>query len=297
MLKSKLHGTIILHDIFKDRKLDFFFLFSSVSSIFGEAARVDYCGSNSFMDAFAQYRRRLIGDGTLSINWGQWGVIGMAANWEKTKAEKQLLQSGKNLTQKEFRNGIILEFQSSENGQDNYIIDISPERDWVLSSHQLSGKPAFIGISTLEILDRYIKIKDLHGHPEISILSFVTPLISDTGINRKLRLQVKPSGKMLSFRISSREVKANSSREIWMDHVKGEFRISGEIKSADIDIQDLSKKIKGQVDTLPHFLELLNDEGRPVLKYDNRWDCKRSTQYNGKEFMIELRLRMSFSMT
>ncbi len=295
VLKSKLHGTIILHDIFKDRKLDFFFLFSSVSSIFGEAARVDYCGSNSFMDAFAQYRRRLIGDGTLSINWGQWGVIGMAANWEKTKAEKkQLLQSGKNLTQKEFRNGIILEFQSSENGQDNYIIDISPERDWVLSSHQLSGKPAFIGISTLEILDRYIKIKDLHGHPEISILSFVTPLIYDTGINRKLRLQVKPSGKMLSFRISSREVKANSSREIWMDHVKGEFRISGEIKSADIDIQDLSKKIKGQVDTLPHFLELLNDEGRPVLKYDNRWDCKRSTQYNGKEFMIELRLRDEF---
>ena len=295
VLKSKLHGTIILHDIFKDRKLDFFFLFSSVSSIFGEAARIDYCGSNSFMDSFAQYRKRLLNDGTLSINWGQWGVVGMAADWEKTKAEKkQLLQSGRVLAQKESRNGIRLEFLSSENEQDTFIVDIDPERDWVLSSHHLSGKPAFIGISTLEILEKYIQIKDLQGHPRVSALSFVTPLMYDPGINRKLRLLVKPSGKMLSFRISSREDKADSSREIWMDHVKGEFMISGEMPSADINIYELSKKIEGQVDKLPHFLELLNDEGRPVLKYDNRWDCKLSNQHNGKEFLIELRLRDEF---
>jgi acyl transferase domain-containing protein/acyl carrier protein len=295
VLKSKLHGTLILHDIFKDRKLDFFFLFSSVSSVFGEAARIDYCGSNSFMDSFAQYRKRLTGDGTLSINWGQWGVVGMAANWEKTKTEKkQLLQSGKGLAQKEPRNGIRLEFQSSENDQDIYMVDIEPERDWVLSSHRLSGKPAFIGISTLEMLNEYVKMKDPKGHPEIAILSFVTPLIYDPGINRKLRLMVKPSGRLQSFRISSKEEKTDSSREVWMDHVKGEFRISGEMKSAHIDIQELSKKIGGQTDNLPHFLELLNDEGRPVLKYDNRWDCKRSTRYNGKEFLIELRLRDEF---
>ena len=295
VLKSKFHGTLILHDIFKQRKLDFFFLFSSVSSIFGEAARIDYCGANSFMDSFAQYRKRLTGDGTLSINWGQWGVVGMAANWEKTKAEKkQLLQSGKSLTQKEIRNGIRLEFQSSEQDQDIYYIDIDPERDWVLSNHLLSGKPAFLGISTLEILNQYVKIKNPAGNLEVLNFSFVTPLIYDAGISRNIRLLVKPSGTALSFRISSKEVKGESSREVWMDHVKGEFKISSGLPSLSINIQELSRRIGGNTDNIPHFLELLNEDNRSVLKYGNRWDCKRSAQSNGKEFIVEIKLRDEF---
>jgi acyl transferase domain-containing protein/acyl carrier protein len=295
VLKSKLHGTLILHDIFKEKQLDFFFLFSSVSSIFGEAARIDYCSSNSFMDSFAQYRKRLTGDGTLSINWGQWGIIGMGANWERTKAEKkQQLQSGKVLKQTDIRNEIRLEFQSSDHDQDIYQVDIDPERDWVLSSHRLSGKPAFLGITTLEILNQYTKIKHPAGRIQVLNFSFVTPLIYDAGITRNVRLLVKPSGDALSFRISSKEVKGESAREVWMDHVKGEFKISSELPSLSINIQELSKRIGGKTDNIPHFLELMNEENRSVLKYDNRWDCKRSAQYNGTEFLIEIKLRDEF---
>ncbi|MEI6882999.1 MAG: beta-ketoacyl synthase N-terminal-like domain-containing protein [Bacteroidota bacterium] len=295
VLKSKVHGTLILHELFKDRKLDFFFLFSSISAVFGEAARIDYCGSNSFMDSFAQYRKHLLNDGTLSINWGQWGIVGMAANWEKTKAEKkQILQSGKGFSHAENRNGIHIEFQVSDNNQEIFYVDIDPERDWVLSSHRLSGKPAFIGISTMEILNEYVRFKDSAAHFEVLSLSFVTPLIYDPGMRRKIRLMVKPSGKQLSFRISSREEKPESAREIWMDHVKGEFRLSGEKPSAVINVEELSRQIGGKTDTSKHFLELLDGEGRPVLRYDNRWDCKISHQYNGKEFLIRLKLRDEF---
>ncbi len=295
VLKSKLNGTLILHDIFKERKLDFFFLFSSVSSIFGEAARIDYCGSNAFMDSFAQYRKRLNGDDTLSVNWAQWGVVGMAASWEKTKAEKkQLLQSGKAVIQKETRNGIRLAFQSSDQDQDIYQIDIDPEQDWVLGSHLLSGKPAFLGISTLEILNLYAKIKNPEGHLEVLNFSFVTPLIYDEGISRSVRLMVKPSGDAFAFRISSKEFKGESAREVWMDHVKGEFKISAELPSASFNIEELSKQIGGKTDNIPHFLELMNEENRSVLKYSERWDCKKSAQYNGKEFLIEIKLRDEF---
>lgn len=295
VLKSKLHGTLILHDVFKGKTLDFFFLFSSVSSIFGEAARIDYCGSNSFMDSFAQYRKGLSGDFTLSINWGQWGVVGMAANWEKSKAQKkQLLQSGKTVAQADTRNGIRLQPQSSDNNQDIFLVDIDPERDWVLSSHRLSGRPAFIGISSLEILNQYAQVKFPGSHLQVLNLSFVTPLIYEAGISRKVRLMVKPSGELLSFRISSKEEKGDSAREVWMDHVKGEFKISPQLPEVSIQIKELSARIGGKTDTSPHFLELLNEEGRPVLKYDNHWDCKLSNQYNGKEFLIELRLRDEF---
>jgi phthiocerol/phenolphthiocerol synthesis type-I polyketide synthase E len=295
VVRSKLHGTLILHDIFRERKLDFFFLFSSVSAIFGEAARIDYTGGNSFMDSFAQYRKRLVGDGTMSINWGQWGVVGMAANWEKTKAEKkQQLQSGKGFSSHQPRNGIRLNFQAEENGQETWIIDLDPETDWVLSSHRLSGKPAFIGISTLEILHRFALTKDPSMHLEISSIAFVTPLIFEQGIGRVIRLVVKPAGSQMSFRISSKEDKSEKSREMWMDHVKGEFRLSGEETPERIDLAEIRERIGVQTDHSPHFTELLNEEGRPVLKYDQRWNCKKVNYHNGREFIIEIELREEF---
>ncbi|MEI8007607.1 MAG: acyltransferase domain-containing protein, partial [Bacteroidota bacterium] len=295
VVKSKLDGTLILHDIFRERKLDFFFLFSSVSAIFGEAARIDYTAANSFMDSFAQYRKKTNGDGTVSINWGQWGMIGMAANWEKTKAEKkQQLQSGIGFSSREQRNGIRLEFQSEENGQETWNVDLDPDTDWVLASHRLTGKPAFIGISTLEILHLYCKAKLPSAHVEIQTLSFVTPLIYEPGVKRKVRLLVKPSGIALAFRISSMEYKVEKGREMWMDHVKGEFMLSGELPSEVLDIIELKARIGVHKDEGSHFLELTNEEGRPVLNYDERWDCKRNNYHNGKEFLIEIGLREEF---
>lgn len=295
VLKSKLHGTLILHDIFKERKLDFFFLFSSVSSIFGEAARIDYCGSNSFMDSFAQYRKHKTGDNTVSINWGQWGVVGMAANWEKTKAvKKQMLQSGKAISQAGTRSDFAMEIQSVTDDQIVCIVDIHPEKDWILSSHRLSGKPAFIGISAVEILNRYIAIAHKEGNLDVQNLNFVTPLIFDAGVVRKIRLTLKPSDGLTAFRISSKEEKGDSAREIWMDHVKGEFRIVQQTQDEMIRVDDLIQRIAIKESTSPHFLELLNDEGKPVLKYDNRWDCKKRTLYNGTEFLAEIRLREEF---
>lgn len=295
VVKSKLHGTLILHDIFKERKLDFFFLFSSVSAIFGEAARIDYTAANSFMDSFAQYRKKTNNDGTVSINWGQWGVIGMAANWEKTKAEKkQLLHSGQGFSPKESRNGIRIEFRSEDSGQETWVVDLDPETDWVLSSHRLSGKPAFIGISTLEILQKYCKAKLLEGYVVINTLSFVTPLIYEPGMKRIVRLMVKPSGDSMSFRISSAEQKNERGREIWMDHVKGEFLLSEDRSSAVTDISEIRERAGEQMDETLHFLEILNDEGRPVLRYDGRWDCKQKCFYNGKEFLTGICLKEEF---
>ena len=247
------------------------------------------------MDSFAQYRKRLVGDGTMSINWGQWGVVGMAANWEKTKAEKkQQLQSGKGFSSHQPRNGIRLNFKAEDNGQETWIIDLDPETDWVLSSHRLSGKPAFIGISTLEILHKFALAKDPSLHLEISSIAFVTPLIFEPGVGRVIRLVVKPSGGQMSFRISSKEDKNEKSREMWMDHVKGEFKLSEEVPPERVDISEIKKRIGVHTDYSSHFTEVLNNEGRPVLKYDARWNCKKTNYHNGREFLIEIELREEF---
>lgn len=57
---------------------DFFVLYSSLSAVFGSAGQGNYVAANAFLDALAQ-RRRDADLSALSVNWGAWAEIGMAA--------------------------------------------------------------------------------------------------------------------------------------------------------------------------------------------------------------------------
>jgi acyl transferase domain-containing protein/acyl carrier protein len=56
----------------------FFVLYSSLSAVFGSAGQGNYVAANAFLDALAQRRRDADVSG-LSVNWGAWSEIGMAA--------------------------------------------------------------------------------------------------------------------------------------------------------------------------------------------------------------------------
>jgi acyl carrier protein len=60
---------------------------SSITSIFGTPGQGNYAAANTFMDAFAQMRR-CEGRKALSINWGPWAEIGMAAATQKSGDER-----------------------------------------------------------------------------------------------------------------------------------------------------------------------------------------------------------------
>ncbi|BBM86753.1 type I polyketide synthase [Candidatus Uabimicrobium amorphum] len=84
--KAKVDGTWNLHEATKSMPLDFFVLFSSISSLLGSLGQVNYAAANSFLDAVANYReaRSLPG---VSVHWGPWSEIGMAADLEKKHRE------------------------------------------------------------------------------------------------------------------------------------------------------------------------------------------------------------------
>ena len=84
--KAKVDGAWNLHEATKDMSLDFFVLFSSISSLLGSLGQVNYAAANSFLDALAHYReaRSLPG---VSIHWGPWSEVGMAAELEKKHRE------------------------------------------------------------------------------------------------------------------------------------------------------------------------------------------------------------------
>jgi myxalamid-type polyketide synthase MxaE and MxaD len=78
VLRPKVTGTWNLHELTADLPLDFFVLFSSIAALLPSAGQASYAAANAFLDALAHERHRS-GLPALSINWGPWADVGMAA--------------------------------------------------------------------------------------------------------------------------------------------------------------------------------------------------------------------------
>ncbi|MEL7114883.1 MAG: alpha/beta fold hydrolase, partial [Pseudomonadota bacterium] len=86
-LKTKVSATQTLHDLTKDRDLDCFVVFSSVSALWGSVDLSHYAAANQFADMLCLVRAA---DGlpSLSIDWGPWAEVGMSA----APAEQEVLE-------------------------------------------------------------------------------------------------------------------------------------------------------------------------------------------------------------
>ncbi len=79
VMAPKLVGAWNLHQATKGIALDFFVLFSSLSSLLGAPGQANYAAANGFLDGLATLRRKQ-GLAATAINWGPWSEVGMAAN-------------------------------------------------------------------------------------------------------------------------------------------------------------------------------------------------------------------------
>jgi phthiocerol/phenolphthiocerol synthesis type-I polyketide synthase D len=80
VLRPKVRGTWVLDRVLRGTALDFFVLFSSATHQLGVLGQgtAAYSAASAFLDAFAHYRRG-VGRTALSVDWGPWSGVGMAA--------------------------------------------------------------------------------------------------------------------------------------------------------------------------------------------------------------------------
>lgn len=83
----KLDGAYILHNLTQDIPLDFFVLFSGGAAVFGSPGQSNYAAANAFLDGLA-HARRAQGLPALSINWGAWADVGMAAGLDSAQRQR-----------------------------------------------------------------------------------------------------------------------------------------------------------------------------------------------------------------
>jgi acyl carrier protein len=82
VLGPKAYGAWLLHEGTRGLGLDCFVMFSSISSIFGNAAQANYAAANAFLDSLAHHRMAN-GLPALVINWGALGGEGYVARNER----------------------------------------------------------------------------------------------------------------------------------------------------------------------------------------------------------------------
>ncbi|HWI20148.1 MAG TPA: type I polyketide synthase, partial [Vicinamibacterales bacterium] len=81
VLQPKTQGAWNLHQETQHLALDFFVLCSSMASVAGSPGQANYAAANAFLDGLAWYRR-MRDLPALSINWGIWDGIGVAARMD-----------------------------------------------------------------------------------------------------------------------------------------------------------------------------------------------------------------------
>jgi acyl transferase domain-containing protein len=94
-MAPKVLGTVVLGEMVREAKPDFFLLCSSLSVQLGGIGNVDYSAANAFLDVYAQKHRSEMN--ITSIDWAGWQEVGMGASaqipdylkWQREQSLKQ----------------------------------------------------------------------------------------------------------------------------------------------------------------------------------------------------------------
>ncbi|WP_435104735.1 type I polyketide synthase [Arhodomonas sp. AD133] len=73
VLRPKVEGAWVLHELTASLELEFFALFSSIACVWGSQHIASYAAANQFLDGLAHHRRAL-GLPAMVADWGLWGI-------------------------------------------------------------------------------------------------------------------------------------------------------------------------------------------------------------------------------
>ena len=244
----------------QDMPLDFFVLFSSVSSLLAPAGQVDYAAANAFLDAFAVSRRDAR---VVAIGWGPWSGVGMAA---RSSSAHPLL--GRRLVDTD--DEII------------YSVPLNYERNWVLAEHRLkSGRAVLPGTGYMEMACAALTKGAFDQGVEFEDVFFVAPFFADPGQTREARVALHRNGNgALKFSVGAPDAG-------WVEYASGHIAICKEPSPPDRDIDRILARCQSR--TLA-FDDTHRTEQEKFFNFGPRWHCLKAIHLGEKEALADLEL-------
>jgi len=213
----KLHGTLVLDQLFSSIKLDFIVLYSSTSTVASLAGQVDYVAANEFLNAYARGKNGRRGKArVLSVAWGPWNEVGMASNL------LDKMQRGAGATpQPSSIDHPILQMNTTDAYAFSVLSgQISAKMHWVLDGHRTAkGQAVLPGTGYLELARAALKVQGETRPFEVRDLVFMRPLFVGDEEEKTLRVKLLPEQDGYRFTIQSAYRHPNA-RLGWQTHAE-----------------------------------------------------------------------------
>ena len=232
VLAPKVEGARVIESVCKDVSLDFLVFCSSLSSLVGRPGQADYCAANAFLDAFSHERQQRGAAYTVSINWGEWQSVGMAA--------ADLPGLGEDIAEtRKLTHPLLEKLMVSASGQEVYVTEFNVNKHWILDEHRLVGNAVIPGVAYFEMVraalgerarDKVIELRDVY---------FVGPLRVHDDQTREVRLILSPDAEGFSFSVESESTDEESELGVVRTYALGNVRLSDPGAARSYNIQDL----------------------------------------------------------
>lgn len=280
VLTPKVKGTLALFDTFVDCRLDFMVFYSSLNAVTGGFGQIDYSAANAFLDAFALVHDSHKGTRFISIDWDRWAGIGMASGIlpgmdDKTEDVHPLL--GRCLNERE--DTVI------------FLIEISPEKNWVLSEHLVLGIPTVAGTTYLEMARAALEELTGSSKAEITDVLFLYPLAVKPGEKRNVFTFMMKNGNAYDFRIISKAGGEDNENANWLEHIRGKIAPFDNERGGVFTLQDLKEKYGAETIYSDGGQYKLSEE---FISFGGRWRSLRSFTCSNDGGLVVVRLEDEF---
>lgn len=240
VLTPKVAGLDALLNVFRDSKLDFMCLFSSVSSFAGVPGQADYAFANAYMDAKAAAAN--VEFPLHSIQWSAWADVGMLAS--KT-SRKQTEASTVEPAAEQRWDGTAGKMLARDSVQALAVTTVSAA-DWVVAEHRTSdGTTPMPGTALLGImLDMAQRVA---GTRALGDVQFPNALIVAPETTCSLRTMAVTSGTETKLSVSS----FDPDRGFWVEHASATIEATTETPTTSLALPFLPENLPAPVATQP----------------------------------------------
>jgi phthiocerol/phenolphthiocerol synthesis type-I polyketide synthase E len=281
VLRPKVQGTRTLLEALDGIPLDFVVMFSSLSSVVGLAGQIDYAAANSFLNAVARHKHTLDGARVVSIDWGMWEEVGMAAE-RFPSAETSA------------RPGAVAPARAVKPQQDprteTQTVEVGAKTHWVINEHRRKdGVAVMPGTGYIEFARAAFASRSIWSPVEFREIFFLAPMAIHGEERRNLRVQLERGEATTRFSLSSRPLVPPGASGEWDLHATGTILPMASVESRPTDLAAIMTRCTEGV-ALAH-----KEPEHEFWSFGPRWASLKEMRFGRAEALMILEMPSEFA--